>query len=56
MIDGRRYEVVPDRGGGLTLEPPITPMSKLHKERRTQPATEEDFERLAADVPLGDER
>jgi hypothetical protein len=23
-IAGRRYEVVPDREGGVTLEPPIT--------------------------------
>lgn len=27
---GRRYEVVPDREGGLTLEQPITPMSEYH--------------------------
>jgi hypothetical protein len=28
-IDGRRYEVVPDRAGGVTIEPPITPVSEL---------------------------
>jgi hypothetical protein len=27
-VGGRRYEVVPDRQGGLTLEPPITPMAE----------------------------
>lgn len=50
-IDGRRYEVVPDRMGGLTLEPPITPMSELHRERGTRPASEEDLKRLTADLP-----
>jgi hypothetical protein len=48
-VDGRRYEVVPDRLGGLTLEPPITPLSKLYAERRWEPASEEDFRRLTAD-------
>jgi hypothetical protein len=48
-IDGRRYEVVPDRTGGLTLEPPITPVSELHVERGWEPASQEDFERLTAD-------
>jgi hypothetical protein len=37
-VGGRRYEVVPDREGGLTLEPPITPVSKLHAQRGTKPA------------------
>lgn len=55
-IDGRRYEVVPDRMGGLTLEPPITPMSELHNERGTRPARQEDFERLTAeDAPADGE-
>lgn len=48
-VGGRRYEVVPDRAGGLTLEPPIRPMSELHEERGTRPASQEDFERLTAD-------
>jgi hypothetical protein len=54
-IDGRRYEVVPDRQGGLTIEPPITPMAELHAKRGTKPASAEDFERLSADVPYDDE-
>ncbi len=54
-IDGRRYEVVPDRMGGLTLEPPIRPMSELHEEWGTRPASDEDFERLAGDLPTDDE-
>lgn len=32
-VGGRRYEVVPDRQGGLTLEPPITPISELYAKR-----------------------
>ncbi len=55
-IDGRRYEVVPAReGGGLTLEPPITPTSELYQERRWKPAPAEEFERIAGDLPTDDE-
>lgn len=54
-IAGRRYEVVPDREGGVTIEPPITPVAQLHARRGTRPASTEDFERLSADVPHDDE-
>lgn len=54
-IDGRRYEVVPDRQGGLTIEPPITPIFELYEERGLEPASKEDFERLTADVPCDGE-
>jgi hypothetical protein len=54
-VGGRRYEVVPDRQGGLTLEPPITPMAELEKRWGTQPASAEDFERVAGDFPTDDE-
>jgi hypothetical protein len=54
-IDGRRYEVVPDREGGVTIEPPITPASELHAERGTRPASAEDFERLTAGDPSDNE-
>ncbi len=47
-IDGRRYEVVPDREGGVTIEPPITPVAELDAQRGTKPASAEDFERLTA--------
>jgi hypothetical protein len=43
-VGGRLYEVVPDRAGGLTLEPPITPVSQLYAERGWKPASEKDFE------------
>lgn len=48
-VGGRRYEVVPAPEGGVTLEPPITPVPKLYAERGWKPASEEDFERLTAD-------
>lgn len=54
-IDGRRYEVVPSKTGGLTLEPPMTPMAELHAMRGTKPASAEDFERLTADYPTDGE-
>jgi len=50
-IDGRRYEVVPDRTGGVTLESPITPMAEIDAEQGTRPASAEDFERLTAGMP-----
>jgi hypothetical protein len=50
-IEGRRYEVVPARGSdGLTLEPPITPVSELYAKRGMKPASAEDFERVAGDL------
>lgn len=50
-IDGRRYEVVPAReGDGLTLEPPITPVSELYAKRGWTAASEEDFQRMMADA------
>ncbi len=54
-VGGRRYEVVPDRVGGVTLEPPIKPMAELDKEWGTSPASTEDFERLTADDPTDGE-
>lgn len=55
-IDGRRYEVVPAReNGGVTLEPPITPVSELYHERGWQPASAEEFERIAGDLPTDEE-
>jgi hypothetical protein len=36
-VDGRRYEVVPDEEGGVTIEPPITLAAELHTRRGTSP-------------------
>ena len=38
-IEGRRYEVVPDKTGGLMIEPPITPRAELHAKRGSRPAS-----------------
>lgn len=54
-IEGRRYEVVPDKTGGLTIEPPITPISELYEKRGMKPASAEDFERIAGDLPTDGE-
>jgi hypothetical protein len=54
-VAGRRYEVVPDREGGVTIEPSITPVAELHSQRETRPASAEDFERLSVDIPFDDE-
>lgn len=54
-VAGRRYEVVPDREGGLVLEPAITPIAELEKEWGTKPASAEDFERVAGDFPTDGE-
>jgi hypothetical protein len=48
-VAGRRYEAVPDREGGLILEPAITPVSELYVERGWESASEQDFRRLTAD-------
>ncbi len=55
VVAGRRYEVVPDREGDVTIEPPITPAAELHARRGTKPASSEHFERLSVDVPFDDE-
>jgi hypothetical protein len=54
-VAGRRYEVVPDREGGVTIGPPITPVAELHARRGIKPASADDFERLSIDVPFDDE-
>jgi hypothetical protein len=54
-IEGRRYEVVPDKTGGLMIEPPITPRAELHAKWGSRPATREEFEQFAADLPYDDE-
>jgi hypothetical protein len=54
-IAGRCYEVVPDREGGVTIKPPITPAAQLHVRRGTKPAFTEDYEHLSANVPHDDE-
>lgn len=54
-VDGRRYEVVPDGAGDLTLEPTITPMAALDRRRGAKPASQEDFDRLFGHLPTDGE-
>ena len=54
-VAGRRYEAVPDREGSLILEPAITPVSELYAKRGMKPASAEDFERVAGDLPTDGE-
>jgi hypothetical protein len=54
-IEGRRLEVELDRQGFPLLETPITPMAELDRRRGTQPASEEEFQRFAGDLPTDDE-
>ena len=51
-IEGRRYDVVSDREGGVTLEPAITVgAEELHERHGTRPVTQEEFEELFGDLP-----
>lgn len=51
-IDGRRYDVVPDKVGGVTLEPAITKtVAEIHAERGGRPLSSQEFEELFGDLP-----
>ena len=50
-VDGRRYEVVPDGEGGITIEPPVTLEAELHVRRGTMSASAVNFERLSVASP-----
>jgi hypothetical protein len=51
-IDGRRYDVVPDKAGGVTLEPAITQtVAEIHAEHGGRPLTSEEFDELFGDLP-----
>lgn len=51
-IDGRRYDVVPDRHGRVALEPAITTtVSDLHARHGGRPVTQAEFDELFGDLP-----
>lgn len=51
-IGGRRYDVVSDRVGGLTLEPAITKtVAEIHAEHGGRPMSSEEFGALYGDLP-----
>lgn len=55
-VDGQKLEVVPMRDGtGLVLEPAITTMAEIDRELGGEPVSQEEFDRLTADLPRDDE-
>lgn len=51
-IDGRKYDVVSDKAGGVALEPAITVFSgELHERHGTRPISQEQFDEQFGDVP-----
>lgn len=51
-IEDHRYELVPDRRGGLTLEPVVTTtVSELDRRHGTRLATEEEIEAQLGRLP-----
>jgi hypothetical protein len=51
-IDGRRYDVVSDKVGGVALEPAITrTVAEIHAEHGGRPLSSEEFEQVFGDLP-----
>ena len=51
-VEGRRYDVVPDKAGGVTLEPAITQtVDEIHAELGGGRMTPEEFDELFGDLP-----
>jgi hypothetical protein len=55
-IAGRRYDVVSDKEGGVTLEPAIArSAAEIFAERGLQPLSDEEFEEHFGYLPSDDE-
>lgn len=55
-IEGRRYDVVSDKQGGVHLEPAITRTAdQIHAELGGRPATQEEFDEHFGDLPTDGE-
>ena len=51
-VDGRKYDVVPDKGGGVTLEPAITKtVDEIHAELGGRRMAPEEFNELFGHLP-----
>ena len=51
-IEGRLYDVVPDKQGGATLEPAITmTVAEIHAAHGERALTSEEFEAYFGDLP-----
>jgi hypothetical protein len=48
-VDGRRYDVVSDKAGGVTLEPAITVFAD--ERHGTRPLTDQEFNELFGHLP-----
>lgn len=55
-IAGRRYDVVPDKQGGVALEPAITrTVADLDREYGGRPLTPAEFDEFFGELPSDDE-
>lgn len=55
-IEGRKYDVVSDKQGGVTLEPAITKtVAEIHAEHGERQLTSEEFEELFGEIPSDEE-
>ena len=51
-IEGRKYDVVSDKHGGVALEPAITKtVAELHAEHGERQLSREEFEELFGHIP-----
>ena len=51
-IEGRKYDVVSDKQGGVALEPAITKtVAEIHAEHGSRPLTPEEFDEFFGDLP-----
>ena len=51
-IGGRRYDVVPDKQGGVALEPAITrTVADIQHEHGGRPLTQAEFDEFFGDLP-----
>jgi hypothetical protein len=51
-IEGRQYDVVSDKAGGVALEPAITQtVAEIHAEHGGRSLTSEEFDELFGDLP-----
>lgn len=51
-IEGRKYDVVSDKQGGVTLEPAITKtVAEIHAEHDERQLSRDEFAELFGDIP-----
>lgn len=51
-VEGRHYDVVPNKNGGIALEAAITQtVAEIHAEHGGRPLTDEERDELIGDLP-----